>query len=349
MRLCRYFFSFFIASMGAFLAQKLNFPIPWLLGSLLITAFLKINHLPIECPALARYIGLSIIGVSLGLYFTPDMIHLILKNWGVLLLGLIFSLTFGALSAVILYKWGQVDFKTAWFASAIGGANEMSNLAEQYNAKVDKVASAHTLRVVLIVTTLPFLYQFMGWHGEDHSTLTLNPEFDFLNFFLLSLFCCMSSLCFKKLNLPNPWTFGPLLVAILLTANHLHWSSIPPSILYLGQILLGWSLGNKFKPGFFQSAPHYLMVVAFTHVITLILTFVAASGLVIFFNIRLPTLFLGLAPGGVAEMTLTAKVLHLGVPLVTAFHVIRMIGVIGTVGPLYQLISQKLPLPSKQD
>ena len=37
------------------------------------------------------------------------------------------------------------------------------------------------------------------------------------------------------------------------------------------------------------------------------------------------TLVLGMAPGGIAEMCVTAKVLQLGVPLVTAFHVTRVV------------------------
>ena len=37
------------------------------------------------------------------------------------------------------------------------------------------------------------------------------------------------------------------------------------------------------------------------------------------------TLVLGTAPGGIAEMCITAKVLQLGVPLVTAFHVTRLV------------------------
>ena len=32
-----------------------------------------------------------------------------------------------------------------------------------------------------------------------------------------------------------------------------------------------------------------------------------------------------MAPGGIAEMCITAKVLQLGVPLVTAFHVTRVV------------------------
>ncbi|MFI4925940.1 MAG: AbrB family transcriptional regulator, partial [Vicinamibacteria bacterium] len=36
------------------------------------------------------------------------------------------------------------------------------------------------------------------------------------------------------------------------------------------------------------------------------------------------TMVLGNAPGGIAEMCITAKVLQLGVPMVTAFHVTRL-------------------------
>jgi uncharacterized membrane protein AbrB (regulator of aidB expression) len=47
------------------------------------------------------------------------------------------------------------------------------------------------------------------------------------------------------------------------------------------------------------------------------------------------TLVLGTSPGGIAEMAITAKVLQLGVPVVTAFQVCRLVAVLLIVGPLY--------------
>jgi len=44
---------------------------------------------------------------------------------------------------------------------------------------------------------------------------------------------------------------------------------------------------------------------------------------------------LGTAPGGIAEMCITAKVLQLGVPLVTAFHVARVVVILLTTVPLF--------------
>jgi uncharacterized membrane protein AbrB (regulator of aidB expression) len=48
------------------------------------------------------------------------------------------------------------------------------------------------------------------------------------------------------------------------------------------------------------------------------------------------TLILGTSPGGIAEMAITAKVLQLGVPVVTAFQVCRLVAVLMLVEPLYR-------------
>jgi uncharacterized membrane protein AbrB (regulator of aidB expression) len=48
------------------------------------------------------------------------------------------------------------------------------------------------------------------------------------------------------------------------------------------------------------------------------------------------TALLGTVPGGMAEMCITAKVLELGVPVVTAFHVTRMAAVVLLAGPMYR-------------
>ena len=53
------------------------------------------------------------------------------------------------------------------------------------------------------------------------------------------------------------------------------------------------------------------------------------------FGLPAPSLVLATAPGGIAEMCITAKVLQLGVPLVTAAHVTRVAVLITTTGPTY--------------
>jgi len=54
-------------------------------------------------------------------------------------------------------------------------------------------------------------------------------------------------------------------------------------------------------------------------------------------SVPAPTMVLAAAPGGMAEMCITAKLLQLGVPLVTAAHVTRVIILVTTTAPTFRL------------
>jgi uncharacterized protein len=53
------------------------------------------------------------------------------------------------------------------------------------------------------------------------------------------------------------------------------------------------------------------------------------------------TVLLGTSPGGIAEMCITAKVMQLGVPVATAFHVTRYLAVLLATAPLYRWLRQR--------
>ena len=61
-----------------------------------------------------------------------------------------------------------------------------------------------------------------------------------------------------------------------------------------------------------------------------------------FCNMHFATAILATSPGGIAEMSLTAKTLELGVPIVTAFHVSRRAVLVLTVGPLFRFLKKFL-------
>ena len=54
---------------------------------------------------------------------------------------------------------------------------------------------------------------------------------------------------------------------------------------------------------------------------------------------------LAVSPGGMAEMSITAKVLHLGVPVVSAFHVVRIFLVIGFSEMVFRKIFRRQEKP----
>ena len=177
-RVVKYCTGLLIALVGALLAKALSLPLPWILGALIATALFKMGGLPSACPGLLRNAGQWVIGTSLGLYFTPHMLRVIGHNFPYIVAGMLFALLLGILGSIILHRLAGADFKTAWFSSAIGGASEMANLAERHKARVDLVASAHSLRMLMVVVSIPFAFEFLGIRGTDTSAFDTTRFFD---------------------------------------------------------------------------------------------------------------------------------------------------------------------------
>lgn len=329
-----------IALAGALLAVWAHLPLPWMLGALLLTAAVRIAGGATVCPRPARNAGQWVIGTSLGLYFTPQVIDHIGANAGPIVVGMLFALGLAFIGTALLRRYTDVDFKTAWFASAIGGASEMASLAERHGARIDRVATAHSVRVLLVVVTVPFIFQWWGVAGLD-PTVPGPRTVHAGGLAALVALTCVGGLCFMKLRWPNPWVLGPMLAAMTLTACGIELSALPDYVPKVGQLLIGWSLGDRYRPDFFRAAPRFIAVVAAFTVVALALVFGLGALLSLWSAAPIPTLILGTTPGGIAEMAITAKVLQLGVPVVTAFHVTRMVFVVLVTGPMYAFLARR--------
>jgi len=134
----------------------------------------------------------------------------------------------------------------------------------------------------------------------------------------------------------NPWFIGALVVSMALTLTGLTWSAVPPALTAAAQLVIGVSLGVRFTPAFLHTAPRWLVSVAVASGVMMALSALFAWGMSQATGLHLATLVLGTTPGGIAEMAITAKVLQLGVPVVTAFQVCRLIAVLLLVEPLYR-------------
>jgi uncharacterized protein len=322
---------------GVFAAEALNIPLPWTLGPLLAVALLRLLSVPISSAKPLRNFGQIVIGITLGLYFTPKVVTVIGSHWVAILAGVLLAFFLSAYGTFVLHRFGKVDIKTAWFSSAIGGANEMAILAERYKTRVDLVVSAHTTRVLLVVMAVPIACQFFGVSGFDTDLLE-QRSFDAQGLAFLALISVIVGFVAHYFRMPNAWVIGPMLVSIIFTVAEVHLSSMPNELSKLAQLLLGWSLGDRFRPGFFKTSPKFLTSVVVFSFTALGLAFGYAALVSVFTGIPTGALVVSVAPGGIAEMAITAKVLQLGVPLVTAFQVFRMVGVVLLTGPIYKYV-----------
>jgi membrane AbrB-like protein len=230
-----------------------------------------------------------------------------------------------------------VDDATAFFSSVPGGAAEMANLGERFGASIDRVAVAHALRIFLVVCTVPVVLTLAQVHGGDTYRPVTTP---FSPFNLLLLFAIASGggLIFSMARFPNPWMMGPLAMTIVVTVAGLQLSSMLGILTNAGQVLLGCALGTRFAPSFLKGAPRFITALVASIYLMMGLSALLAWGLAAAAGLYFPSTILATAPGGIAEMSITARTLQLGVALVTAAHVTRVLLILSFTLPIYKLL-----------
>lgn len=226
-----------LAILAGYVCALLHTPIPWMLGPLFALAFVRIAGVDIAAPRSARYIGQWVIGTSLGLYFTPQVIREVAGLWWLLLAGALFALALGYVAGVVLARLAGLDRTTGIFASVPGGAAEMATLGERFGGRMDRIAAAQSLRILIVVAIVPAGVTALGVHGvEDYRPGA--TIFDAAGFLLLMGATLAGSAVLQWFRIPNAFVLGSLAVAIPFTAMSIDLSSLPPLVSNTGQLLL---------------------------------------------------------------------------------------------------------------
>jgi membrane AbrB-like protein len=337
-----------IAWAAAELCVALRTPIPWMIGPLLVTGIVSVLRGPTESWAPLRNAGQWTIGTALGLYFTPQVTALVGGLWWAILAGIVWALVLGWGFSAWLHRrhaalYGGTPAQqraTSYFAGAIGGASEMTLLAEREGARTDLVAASHSLRLLVVTVSLPFAFTFSGLQGID-----LTPpgprEAQWPGLAWLAL-CTLGGIrVMMVLRRANPWFMGALVVSMGLTMSGISFSAVPTALTNAAQLFIGVGLGVRFTPRFLHTAPRWLASVALGTVVMIVLCAGFAALLSWGTGIHPATLVLGTSPGGIAEMAITAKVLQLGVPVVTAFQVCRLVAVLVLAEPVFRWLARR--------
>jgi len=106
-----------------------------------------------------------------------------------------------------------------------------------------------------------------------------------------------------RLHLPLPWMLGPLFSVALLRVAGVPLQA-PGGGRQAGQWAIGTALGLYFTPAVLAELGRH-------------------TGAIV--PIPFASLLLAASPGSMAEMSITAREMHLSVPLVTATHVLRVV------------------------
>lgn len=307
---------------GGEAAYLLHIPLPWMLGSMFGVACITLAGQVYPQPKWARRSAQVFIGSALGLFFTPVIFQ---QLWGLLP-----WITFGAASVILmsllvaplLQKMAGLDGATTLYAIALGGASEMSVQAQEVGADAPMVALSHTVRVVLVMLTTSVIAGASG--GAMPMPDSTAQHLTVANAAILLVGAYLMGMLFVRWRISSAWKLGALLVGALFALAGLQgrW---PHEVVVVAQIIIGWGLGQNMTRSFFTRAPKAMLAMAGCS----LLLMAGCMGLAWFLsqqiNIPLITAFLAMAPGGMTEMGLIAKLFGLAVPTVITFHLMRMV------------------------
>jgi membrane AbrB-like protein len=329
-----------VSALGGALCAWIGTPLPWMIGAIFAMGAAQLAGARFEALPGGREAGFVVVGANLGLYFTAPVVHEVASLWPWFVgLGLA-AIAYGTFSAWVLARLSGTDRATAFFGCMPGGAAEMANLGEKYGAASDRVALAHSLRMLMVVTIFPVAITVAGFHATDDYRAVSMP-FNTVGLVEILAICAVAGTAAKLANVPTGFMMGSLVASTLLTVSGFEFSSVPSPLTNAAQVLLGCALGARFDRSFLTHAPRFAMALVPTLLLMLAIAALVGWALAAGSGTYLGGGLLAAAPGGIAEMCITAKVLRISVAFVTAAHVIRYVIVVLLTRPVYRLFIHK--------
>ncbi|WP_419883125.1 AbrB family transcriptional regulator [Peribacillus sp. B-H-3] len=337
-----------IAGAGGFLFYYSGLYLPWMLGPLFFVMAAKMKFGKyMQWNSKLRNAGLIMLGLQLGSSFTSDSVAQMAKYLPVMFFTTVIIILFTVLTAIFLMKRMKLTLNTSLLGSFPGGLSQMVVLSEEIeDADESIVAFMQTLRIILVISIVPWLVVHVmsaqpstGAASAIVHRSTFSFHYSWMHAILMA--AIFSSIIFfgKKINFPLPFMLGPLLTAAAFNLTGFEAPQIPVFWLNLSQLLIGAHLGYTLKvnnPRLFRKMFGVIFVI---NVLLIGFCYLVSNSLKNYLSLPANELFLSLAPGGVAEMSVTALSVHSNVSIVTSFHLFRILFILFLLSPVMKFIA----------
>lgn len=320
-----------LGSGGAAIAVVINLPLAMVTGPLIVLAIFTMRgarifgHAPM-LPGWLSLLVLPVIGIAIGSSLTPEVL-ISAKHWWPSLLSMFLYIPLVHYLGFVLFRnVGRLDPATSYFAAVPGGLLEVLLLAEETDAHAGTVLTLQFLRIVLCVLLVPLGFSLMGADLLSVSTSAMSQSLPTSEEVIMMIACAATGVGVGKLlRFPAAVVTGPVLCFGALQLWGITDAAPPPLSLAVTQLIMGTLLGLRFT-----GLPVRQFVVAVQLALAhLAITMTLALGFaVLFYGLvgePVEALVLAYAPGGLAEMSLIAASLHIGLLYVSVHHLLRII------------------------
>ncbi len=320
---------------GGTLAWLLRVPLAWMIGPMVATAAVSAAGANLAPVPAGRQLGQAVVGLAIGLRMTPAVLAGTISLAPAIAAATVGVIVVTTAAAFLLRPLGRVDARTAFFATAAAGMADMALVARRHGGDADAVATVHAIRVFVVVLVVPVLVVAFGTGGtvEDSAAAAAHPA----AWLLLMPGAIAAAYALMPLAFPNPWLVGPMLGAAGFAAVGPFPAAVPWGALVVAQLAIGIALGVRFRRESLARLPR----VAFAGLVVALLLVAAAAGggalLSAATGLPFAAAFLAVAPAGITEMVLTAKIMRLDATAVTAFQIVRIAVIAATILPMFRL------------
>ncbi|MGB3386915.1 MAG: AbrB family transcriptional regulator, partial [Pseudaminobacter sp.] len=285
---------------------------------------------PVAAIPYGRELGQVAVGLAIGLRFVPVVLMATLKLMPAMVFATIATIAATMAAAVMMHKFARIDRRTAFFATAAAGLAEMAVVAHQKGADSDIVAVVHLIRVIAIVTTVPFLVTIFGTEGAVN-TVPVRFESEALVLAALFVVSGVAAYLVRPLHFPNTWLLIPTALGAVVAGSGFGPFAVPHAVLTIAQIVIGVWLGCRFRREMVGRLPRVTVSAFITTAFLIAAASAFAWVLSAMTGLSFVTSLLAVAPAGITEMVLTATAMHLDAATVTAFQIMRIAVVMTTI------------------
>jgi len=325
---------------SAIIADYFNLPLAWMLGPMIAISILALSGLKVKMPKLALSFILIILGLHIGNYIDKNLINQMI-DWiwtSVIMLGYIIICII--IVSKYLQKFSGYNEKAAIFSAAPGALGPLMILAEQEKTDLSQVATSHLIRLIIIITVIPFIIV-----NNISSEAVKLEEFNYLsqNHFHLILLLVVSIFfifLFDKLKIPAALLSGTLFASGFLQISEVASYKLPDASINFCLLILGASVGCRFAEKTFKEVAnnsfHSLIATTILVVLGLIAAFLAS----LFVDNNILTLILSFSPGGIYEVAVIAIAFDLEPDFVAFHHIIRLLFILFTVPIILKIFNK---------
>ncbi|MDB9831660.1 AbrB family transcriptional regulator, partial [Candidatus Pelagibacter sp.] len=241
-----------------------------------------------------------------------------------------------------LQKFSGYNVKTSIFSSAPGALGPLMILAEHENSDLSQVATSHLIRLIIIITVIPFFVV----NYSTNEALTIE-KFDYLdqNHFHLLILLIGSILLiflFDKIGVPAALLSGTLVASGILQISEVASYKLPDESINFCLLILGASVGCRFADKSLKEVASNSFHSLVATVILVSLGLLAAIVATYFVDTNFLTLLLSFSPGGIYEVAVIAIAFDLDPNFVAFHHIIRLLMILFTIPVILKIIGKKL-------